>query len=202
MARQKGFDREAVLVKAMETFWRYGYEGTSVQDLVESMGINRGSLYDTFTDKRSLFLEAIAHYEATIVQNLVKSLEAPGASKQAIIDYFNSVVDRILEDPERRGCLITNTAIELCAHDSETATRVTNNLKRIEKAFYTALSRAQAQGELSQDQDLHALGSFLTCSLQGLRVMSRVNPSRKPLQDVVKVILSVLDSREFESILD
>jgi TetR/AcrR family transcriptional repressor of nem operon len=60
MARHKEFERQQALEKAMETFWRYGYEGTSIQNLVESMGINRGSLYDTFGDKRSLFLAAIA----------------------------------------------------------------------------------------------------------------------------------------------
>ncbi len=193
MARQKEFNREAVLVKAMETFWHHGYEGTSVQDLVKSMGINRGSLYDTFGDKRSLFLEAIAHYEKTIVQRIIQTLEAPHASKQAIIDYFNHVVDRIMADKDRRGCLLTNTAVELCAHDPDTAQRITSDLKRVETAFYRALSRAKTQGELSSHLDPQAIASFLTCSLQGLRVMSRVNPSRETLQGVVQVILSVLD---------
>ncbi len=193
MARHKEFDREATLVKAMQTFWQYGYEGTSMQDLVESMGINRGSLYDTFKDKRSLFLEAVAYYEATIVDRLVKRLEAPTASKQTIIDYFNGLIDRILEDPERRGCLITNTAIELCSHDPETEKRITHNFQRIEQAFYSALSKSQALGEIAADSDLHALARFFTCNLQGLRVISRVNPSRNTLQDVVRVILSVLE---------
>ncbi len=66
MARHKKFEREEVLGKAMETFWRYGYQGTSIQDLLENMGINRGSLYDTFGNKRSLFLAAIAHYDETV----------------------------------------------------------------------------------------------------------------------------------------
>ena len=195
MARQKEFDREVVLAKAMETFWQYGYEGTSIQDLLNSMGINRGSLYDTFGDKRSLFLEAIAHYEATIVQQILKTLAAPNASKQAIIDYFNQVVDRIISDKQRRGCLLTNTAVELCAHDPDTAQRVTDDLKRVEGAFYMALSRAKTLGELSLDADIQAIASFLTFSLQGLRVMSRVNPSRETLQAVVRVILSVLESK-------
>lgn len=193
MARHKEFNREAALIKAMETFWRSGYEGTSMQDLVESMGINRGSLYDTFKDKRSLFLEAVTYYEATVIDSLVKSLEASSASKQTIIDYFNGLIDHIEADPEHRGCLITNTAIELCAHDPEAEKRINSNFKRIEQAFYQALLKGQSQGEISPDQDLHALARFLTCNLQGLRVMSRVNPNPKTLQDVVQVIVSVLN---------
>ncbi|EAW37809.1 putative tetR-family transcriptional regulator [Lyngbya sp. PCC 8106] len=177
----------------METFWRYGYEGTSVQDLIESMGINRGSLYDTFGDKRSLFLEAIAHYDQTIVRRAIARLEAPDASKQAIIDHFKSLVDRIVADTEPRGCFVTNTVVELCPHDPDTAQQVTKNLQRIEQAFYTALLRAQEKGEISANQNLPALARYLTCNLQGLRVISKVNPDPQALKEIIQILLSVLD---------
>ncbi len=193
MARHKEFNREEVLAKAMEAFWRHGYEGTSVQDLIESMGINRGSLYDTFGDKRSLFLEAIAYYEETVVRCAIARLQAPEASKPEIIEYFKSLVDRILEDTECRGCLVTNTAVELCPHDPETAQRVVNNLQRIEQAFYTALSRAKEKGEISSQKNVQALAHYLTCNLQGLRVISKVNPDRQRLQEIVQILLCVLD---------
>ncbi|ERT09386.1 bacterial regulatory s, tetR family protein [Lyngbya aestuarii BL J] len=193
MARHKEFNRGEVLAKAMETFWRYGYEGTSVQDLTQSMGINRGSLYDTFGDKRSLFLEAIAHYDQTIVRSAIARLEAPDASKQAIIDHFKSLVDRIVADTERRGCFVTNTAVELCPHDPDTAQRVANNLQRIEQAFYKALLRAQEKGEISAEKNLPALARYFTCNLQGLRVISKVNSDPQALEEIVQILLSVLD---------
>ncbi|WP_413164196.1 TetR/AcrR family transcriptional regulator [Capilliphycus salinus ALCB114379] len=193
MARHKEFNREEVLARAMETFWRYGYEGTSVQDLLDSMGINRGSLYDTFGDKRSLFLEAIAHYDQTVVRCLIARLEAPDASKAAIVDYFQSLVDRMVADPDRRGCFVTNTAVELCPHDPDTAKRVAHNLDCIEGAFYKALSRAQEKGEISPDKNIPALARYLTCNLQGLRVISKVNPDPQVLQDIVQILLGVLD---------
>ena len=62
MARQKEFDRDEVLHKAMEVFWMRGYEGTSIQDLVKYMGINRQSIYDTFGDKHTLFLQSLDRY--------------------------------------------------------------------------------------------------------------------------------------------
>ena len=193
MARHKEFNRGEVLAKAMETFWRYGYEGTSVQDLIQSMGINRGSLYDTFGDKRSLFLEAIAHYDQTIVRSAIARLEAPGASKQAIIDHFKNLVDRIVADTERRGCFVTNTAVELCPHDADTAQRVTKNLQRIEQAFYKALLRAQEKGEISAEKNLPALARYLTSNLQGLRVISKVNSDPQAIEEIVQILLSVLD---------
>ena len=193
MARHKEFDKEEVLEKAMTTFWRYGYEGTSIQNLVENMGINRGSIYDTFGDKHSLFLAAIAHYNETVVKKAILALEAPGASKQAIIDRFYSIIDRAVADKDRKGCLLTNTVVELCPHDPDTASRIAADLKRIENAFKKALSTAQQKRELSDKHDLTALARYLTSSLQGLRVISKVNPDPESLRDIAKVALSVLD---------
>ncbi len=177
----------------MEVFWRKGYEATSIQDLVESMGINRGSLYDTFTDKRTLFLDAIAHYRHTVVEQTLARLSAPGASKQAIVDLFHAIVDRAIADDRRWGCLMTNTIVELSAHDSTIAAHTQTNLQQIENTFYTALVRAQQQGELKPDTDLRALARYLTASMQGLRVMSKATPDPDVLRDIVKVALSALD---------
>lgn len=193
MARHKKFDRSLVLMKAMETFWRYGYEGTSIQDLVENMGINRGSLYDTFGDKRSLFIEAIAHYESTMVQRALDKLQAPDASKAAIVEYIYDLIDRAVSDRDRKGCLLTNTAVELASRDRDTAIRIAANLENIENAFKTALLRAKEKGEISQKHDIASLARFFICNLQGLRVISKVNPDPEVLRDIAKIALSVLD---------
>lgn len=193
MARRKEFDEEEVLEKAMATFWRYGYEGTSIQNLVDSMGINRGSLYDTFGDKKSLFKLAIAYYNETILKKLLATLETSGAAKQAIKDCFYSLVEGSLADRDRKGCLITNTAVELCPHDRETNQTISANFKRLENAFQAALITAQQQGEISGDRDIEAIASFLTSSLQGLRVVAKVNPNSQMLRNIVKLTLSVLD---------
>jgi len=193
MPRHKEFDRDDVLAKAMQTFWSQGYAATSVQDLVESMGINRGSLYDTFGDKHSLFLAAIAHYEAAAIQPAIARLEAPGAGKQAIAEHFYSLVERASSDPEQRGCFATNAAVELCARDRDVADRVAASLQHLERALKRALQTAQAQGELTGDRNLDELASFLLCTLQGLRVVSKLNPDRERLRGIVRAALTVLD---------
>ena len=192
MARKKEFDREEVLTKAMNTFWRYGYEGTSMQTLVSSMGINRGSLYDTFGDKRSLFLAAIACYEQSVMRSMLKPLLAEGAGKQTVIDLFHGLVAKTVSDRDYFGCLITNTAVE-CPDDSETNASIERNLRQVTNAFKQALMKAQAKGEIAGDRNLDSMANYLTSSIQGLRVMSKVNRDPQTLNSVVRIILSTLD---------
>ncbi len=193
MARKKEFDQEEALAKAMMTFWRYGYEGTSMQNLVEAMGINRGSLYDTFGDKRSLFLAAISHYEKTVIKQMIASLKQDDASKQTIVNLFRGLVQRITENNHFYGCLITNTAIELCPHDAQTQSQIDTNFRNITNAFQQILQKAQAQGEIAKERDITSIAQYLTSSLQGLQVIAKVNRDLETLNNIVNVILSVLD---------
>lgn len=193
MARQKEFDRQLVLEKAMETFWQYGYEGTSVQTLLKAMGLNRGSMYDTFGDKRSLFLEAITHYEKGVMQGAMAKLEAPNAGKAEIINHFQSLLERVESDRTQWGCFVTNVAVELCSHDAEASDCIKKSLQRVEQAFCHALTNAQQQGEIPESADVKALATFLTCTMQGLRVMAKVDPCPQRLGNMITSALSVLD---------
>lgn len=193
MARKKEFDKEEVLTKAMYAFLQHGYEATSMQTLVSAMGINRGSLYDTFGDKHSLFLQAIAHYEETIVKQTIACLTTPDASKQTIVDLFRNMVKSMTQKEKCYGCLITNTAIELCSHDAQAKTKVNSNFDRMTRAFKHALKLAQVKGEIDSQQDIDNLANYLTSNLQGLRVMGKVNPDRPTLNGIVDVVLSTLD---------
>lgn len=193
MARQKEFEKEEVLEKAMDTFWRFGFEGTSMQSLVKNMGINRSSLYETFGDKRSLFEAAITHYEKTRMQDMVDRLLEMEASKSAIAKVFDLLIDQSLSDEDRRGCFITNTAIELCPHDPSVAQKIATDMKIVEKAFYRVLVNAQAKGKIALDKDMKQIAQYLTSSFQGIRVMAKINQEPEFLKNIVKVTLSVLD---------
>ena len=193
MARQKEFAKEEVLEKAMTTFWRFGFEGTSMQSLVKNMGISRSSLYETFGDKHSLFAAAITHYENTRMRNMLACLQKLGASKSTIVELFASLIDESINDREFRGCFLTNTAIELCHHAPDTAARIASNLQTLEKAFYQVLLTAQEQAEIPPDKDLKAIAKYLTSSIQGLRVMAKLNQEPEDLKNIVKITLSVLD---------
>jgi TetR/AcrR family transcriptional repressor of nem operon len=193
MARQKEFDCEEALQKAMEVFWSRGYEAASIQDLVEHMGINRQSLYDTFGDKHALYLQALDRYRQVESRRVIELLERPGSVKKNLRQLFAEVVERALCDPERRGCFMGNATSELAGRCKETASRTCSNMTATEEAFYRALLRGTKAGEISGVRDARALARFLYCVLQGLVLMGKARQDRKVLNDVVKVTLSLLD---------
>lgn len=193
MARNKEFDQDKVLGKAMETFWKHGYEGTSIQNLVNNMGINRGSIYDTFKDKHSLFKAALLHYSDTFVDSMFAAFKTPGASKQTIIDLFYELVEKAVVDSQRKGCLITNSIVEIGHYDPEIAAHLAAEIHKLEDLLYEVLVRSRDKGEIPPDKDPRALARHLLCSLQGLRVISKVNPDKEALLDMVRVTLCVLE---------
>jgi TetR/AcrR family transcriptional repressor of nem operon len=193
MGRKKEFNRDEVLDSAIEAFWCRGYEATSVQDLLDEMGINRGSLYDTFGDKHTLFLAAIDRYYDKALACTAASLEAPGPAREAIERTILSAAHCAGADAKRKGCLITNSAVELAPHCSETADRVARYYRQTENAFCRAIGRARSEGGVRSPMDDRALARFITCSLQGMQVFSKISPECESLREVAEVIVAALD---------
>ncbi len=192
VGRPKEFDQQIALKRAMEVFWAHGYEASSVQDLLDAMRISRGSMYDTFGDKHALFSAAIDHYGRTVTCGLEEMLSASGSP----LGNIRKVMSRMVEQARNgacRGCLATNTAVELAQHDPQVSKAVTAILRRIEKAFQRTLRQAITAGELKRTTDTRALARFLTGTVQGVVVMGKASASRATLKDIVKVALSTLD---------
>jgi TetR/AcrR family transcriptional regulator, transcriptional repressor for nem operon len=197
MARTKAFDQTVVLDKAMHVFWAKGYEATSLQDLVDGMGINRQSLYDTFGDKHALYLAALERYAQTVgpvaIQPLIDIPDKPDAVRAAIRQALQNVVDEELCDGQGKGCLIANAALE-CAHrDSAVHKRVAAAASGTERVFRAALDLGKARGEFDASMDTLACARFLASTVSGLRVMSKTSGSRQALQDVLTIALKALD---------
>jgi TetR/AcrR family transcriptional regulator, transcriptional repressor for nem operon len=193
MARHKEFDRSKALDRAMNLFWCRGYEATSIQDLVEHMGINRGSLYDTFGDKASLFREALKRYEQVMGERVRTALEQPGSAREAIRSVFEAVVADSVADDQRRGCMMVNATVEMVPHYPEIAATIASNAAQSEAAFHDVVRRGQRSGEISSRHDPAALACFLMNNLQGLRVLAKAMPDRGKLHAIVDVMLAALD---------
>jgi TetR/AcrR family transcriptional regulator, transcriptional repressor for nem operon len=191
MARSKEFDEKAVLRKAMELFWAQGYEKTSMQDLVDHMGIHRRSIYDTFGDKRSLFLASLNHYEELIVNEMESIISSTSSIKQTIRDVFIFVLNSIEQYP--KGCLSVNAAIELSLLDKEIGRIVTKMFNRTEDMFNNLIKRGQTSGELSKEIDSDITSRFLHNNLVGIRVLIKTNYNKKELEGIITLALSVLD---------
>ena len=195
MARPREFEREVVLDRAMRVFWSRGYEATSVQELVARMGIQRGSLYGAFGDKRRLFLAAIDRYDRVVTTRLLAALDDTPSGLEAIRAFFRLKVEVSLDPARPRGCLVTNSAAELASRDRRAAARVGAVLVRIEEAFHRAVERGQRAREIDPASDPRALARFLTSSAQGISVMAKTRPDRAVLEDIVAVTLAALERR-------
>jgi TetR/AcrR family transcriptional regulator, transcriptional repressor for nem operon len=193
MPRPKEFNPDDAIEKAMQVFWHKGYEATSMEDLLSAMDLNRGSLYDTFGDKRQLFLKVIDRYCATFADAKLSLLDQPGPALPTLRRFISGMIEGGLADPQRRGCLVSNTVMELSPHEKEIAGRLRQALKMVEDTFFKVLARAEQQGELKHDKDPRALARFLTTMMQGFIVMIKAGASADVVKQTVGTTLSILD---------
>lgn len=193
MPAEKQFNRDEVLDKAMQAFWSRGYASTSMQDLVDCMGVNRGSLYATFGDKHELFLEALRMFDERVRGQLLAALATQYSPKAAIRQLFESFQTAATLPGGNRGCLLTNTALELAAHDPEAAKIVAEAQVQIEAFLRSRIEVARAAGEIPEGRPSEAMARGLLASLIGLMVLIRSRPDPGLLAAVVEEALSRLD---------
>lgn len=191
MAWQKQFDEEEVLHRAMMAFWSRGYAATSVHDLVRSMGINKGSIYGTYGNKRTLFIKSLRLYNDKR-KALLAGLERSKSSISAIRGLFQSRIDEIFSNSERLGCFLTNTALELAAHDAEIRDMVAQRQMEIEGFFQRMIEQGQASGEISEDLDADLTSRSLLASLFGILVLSRSRPEPSLLRSIADSAVEIL----------
>ena len=148
MARPREFDESTVLEAAMQCFWARGFGQTSIRDLVEQMGITGASLYNAFGDKRSLYRQSFVHYLAQTVRDRVARLEKlPPLT--AIRAFFEEIIDRSVDDEQRRGCMLVNAALELAPYDAEFQELVAEELSFIEAFFRRCVDAGQKDGTIA-----------------------------------------------------
>jgi TetR/AcrR family transcriptional regulator, transcriptional repressor for nem operon len=189
MARSKEFEEIEVLDKAVDLFWNYGFNATSIQEVVEHLGISRSSLYDTFGDKRTLFIKSLERYRTHIAQDLINRLDAA----QVVLPVIQGVL--FTNDPGQPmtvGCFIVNASTELAPHDAEVYELVNQARMGIEAAVTRALERGQASGEVSRQHPAKAMAGLVYTTLMGLRVADRCRHGAPAQQQVVNLLIAML----------
>jgi TetR/AcrR family transcriptional repressor of nem operon len=190
---KKQFDRDEVLEKAMHLFWEHGYEATGMTRLVEHVGIGRQSLYDTFGDKRSLYLETLAHYFRTRVGPILAQLRAPGSPLDNVKAVFG-LWEKMVETKGFRGCLAGNATAELAHDDPEIADRLAGYFRAVEDAFHDTFERAQQAGELDPGHDPRDLARTFVNTAQGLALLTKVFHGGDIAQSVMRTSLRMLEA--------
>jgi TetR/AcrR family transcriptional repressor of nem operon len=192
MARTKEFDEERALASAMDVFWRLGYENTSLETLLREMGIAKQSLYDTFGDKRALYLKAMAFYRRRTNSALRELLVSAPSAKEGFTRILLGLVAESREQ-HARGCLLLSANMERAVDDQEIATFLTDNQAEVESIFADTLRRGKHTGEIGEDQDADALAKFFVVTVQGMRAMARLKSDRRALRQVARIALAVFD---------
>jgi TetR/AcrR family transcriptional repressor of nem operon len=193
MARPREFDENAVLDAAVRCFWQRGYAATSVRDLVDEMGIAGASLYNAFGDKRSLFRAALDRYYSQSFGDRVLRFEHRLPPRQAISAFFGEIIERSLDDKERKGCLLVNSAVELASHDRGSRRAIEAILAEMEDFFRRCAVAGQADGSISTGQTAEDFGRLLLAVLIGIRVISRTRPERTLLEGMIRPVYVLLD---------
>jgi TetR/AcrR family transcriptional repressor of nem operon len=191
VARRKGFDPAQALRAAVEAFWDSGYEQTSLDDLMAQMNVGRQSLYDTFGDKRSLYLLALDEYRR-MTQASAKQLFDSGLS---VRDCFRTILFDIVQSSKadlERGCLIINANLERSRADKAVAKLIKRNAIEVRALFSAALRAGQSAGDVPPQLNADELATFFFSTIGGMRHLGRATGDRATLEQTANVALSML----------
>ena len=193
MARTKDFDETEVLNKAIAIFWHKGYNGTSMQDLVDGLCISRSSLYDTFGDKHALFIKALESYKAAASAQVCAIVSRTDSAKEAIKKLLELVAGELLSDQNHKGCFMVNAEVEVAPHDKEVSQLICQNDQQVEDAFYLVIKNGQESGEITNRQDARALARFTFNTVKGIRVTAKSTFDKTVFDDIIKLAVAALD---------
>ncbi|MFF5436171.1 TetR/AcrR family transcriptional regulator [Streptomyces achromogenes] len=192
--RPREFDKERTLERALELFWSRGYGATSIQDLVDALGVERGSLYGAFGDKRRFYLEAVRLYWEVYERHLVAALDtSPLLPALREILTHPARLDELISDVGvPQGCLVGNTTAELVPQDSDATEIVARSHRRFTDIVAGALRRAQAAGEITDTSTPEAQAQLLLYIVQGLSLVSRAGLDRTAALAAIDTVLDGL----------
>jgi AcrR family transcriptional regulator len=186
--RPRTFDADAALDRALEVFWRQGYEGTTLSDLTAAMGINRPSLYAAFGSKDQLFTRVLDRYLTGPGAFAEQALDAPTA-REVVERLAYGAVDLTTGPRTPHGCLSVNT-VQACGPEAEPARRDAIARRRGSRtALKRRLERARREGDLPPDANPAELAGFVTMLTDGIAVQAAAGASRAELRRVVATAL-------------
>lgn len=192
--RPREFCTEAALAAALRVFWSKGYEGASLTELTEAMGITRPSLYAAFGNKESLFRQALDLYEREKLAYIREALEAPSA-RQVAERLLRGALEAQTCENEPKGCLRVISSVACGTEAESVRDEVIARRASSHRAIIERFERAKAEGDLPADVDPADLATYLSTLLQGMAVQAGAGASREQLDRLVATSLSVWPSR-------
>ena len=194
MPRHAEYDRDTVVAEATAVFWERGYTQTSIGDLVAATGLQPGSLYAAFGNKKGLFLEVIDQYNRDFIGKIRRLRMDSSPALPKIRKLLQQIVDEAAEGRAENGCLTVNALLEMSQHDADIADRLHAYNAKLRKAFAWLVKDAQSEGDVVAGQDPNELAAFVMNNIWGMRVMCKSRPDRASLEAIVTGVLAALQS--------
>jgi len=187
----KQFDQDQVLDKAVKVFWDKGYEASSMQDLVQAMGINRASMYQTYGNKYALYMASMDRYLENSLFIFTDTSKATGSPLNNLRELLQRLVEGSLQG-EMNGCFLNNTAIELGPHDPKVAEKIRYAWGLFEDAFAVLFQRAIDCHEINADTDVRRLAQLTNNNLLGLMAKTKINTRKQELFDDIELFIDLV----------
>jgi AcrR family transcriptional regulator len=194
--RPRTFDETEALDRALSVFWEKGYEGASLSDLTEAMGINRPSLYAAFGDKRALFLRALDRYAAGPAAYAAEAIERAATGREAAGALLHAMADRLTASGHPRGCLAVHGALSCSDEGADVARELARRRGELECGLRRRFERAAAEGELPPGAaTAAALAKFVTTVAHGMGVQAKSGATAGELHAVADLALAAWPAR-------
>ncbi len=193
MARNKAFVKEAVLEKAKELFWKQGFHATSVQNLVDHLGINRASIYDTFGGKNELYETALQSYRAENLAFLKDHLAKFDSAKKSLTFLFKTAIRAAVKDEDRKGCFVINCTTEYLPKHRHIISELVDNKNVFQNLIIDTLKRGKDRGEFSTDLDVKTTAAYLFSLFSGLQITAKIAPDQRELFKSIDLGLRILN---------
>jgi len=193
MARTKQFDERQALVSAMLVFWEKGYEGTSINDLEQAMGLKRTSIYNTFGNKSAIFERVMSCYKESVMAALFTELDNAPDIREGVRRMLNGALDIHFDEDNPGGCLVVLSIVESGQHDEQSQASMQQTIQELKSALQKRLSKAKRSGELSKQLDAGATATTIATTMTGMMVMGKANFTKASLKKTVNQVVSLLD---------
>jgi TetR/AcrR family transcriptional repressor of nem operon len=176
----------------MRLFWRKGYAATSVKDLTETLHLSRSSLYDTFGDKRTLFLEALKLYSERVISSTARTLNESPSPIAGIQKVFEDLIAGAGSETGALGCFMVNSVAELVPYDPDVNKIATTYADVLQRLFTTVLTQARSQDMLTKKQTPEQLAAYVFNMIQGIRILIKSGATREQVQAISAITLQSL----------
>ncbi len=193
IGRPLEFNPDQALEAAMQLFWRQGYESSSLQQLLTTMGLSKSSFYQHYKSKYQLFQSSVKHYEDTLIDELSDKLAAADNGLAFITTLFNDVSNECANSDTRIGCMLMNTVSEFAQDDPVIAQLVNHSMERFYQVFLKAVKDGQNTGLINANKDAETLARYLISSMSGLKNMVKSGADAQTIKQINSVVLASLN---------